>query len=181
MFSGDESRKVVTARATAAGVMSALLGLLALACRGREALSATAVVVRNPGYLVVRSITREADAEHTVRVDLPYAGSGYGFVSDEALLDLTAFDLGGATVLGGRTSIVGEATIWLPLKPDASRRLEDWSARRPGERLGIFLEGRLVAAPQIKTAVGGGMPLAVAGKSEADAVLKRLRAGGAAE
>lgn len=159
---------------------AAALAILAAACRGPEG-KPSAVSVRDPGYLVVRSIAREADSEHTIRVDLPYAGSGYGFASSEALFDLTAFELGGATVLGGRTSIVGEATIWLPLKPDASRRLEDWSARHTGERLGIFLEGRLVAAPQIKSAVGGGMPLAVAGKTEADSVLKRLRAGGAAE
>jgi hypothetical protein len=48
-----------------------------------------------------------------------------------------------------------------------------------GDRLGLWLDGRLVAAPQIKTAVGGGIPLAVASKGEGDAVLARLRNGGA--
>jgi len=137
------------------------------------------VVVRNPDYLVVRSIRREADDEHTTRVALPYSGSGYGFASSSILLDLSAFDLGAVTFAGGRTSIAGEATIWLPLTPEGSRRLEAWSGRHAGDYLGIFLEGRLVAAPQIRNQVGGGIPLRVASKREGDRVLEKLRHGGA--
>jgi hypothetical protein len=137
------------------------------------------VVVRNPDYLVVRTIRREADAEHTMPVDLPEAGGGSGFASTRPLLDMSSFDLGAASFLGGRTSIVGEATIWLPLKPDDSRRLEEWSSKHPGEPLGIFLKGKLVAAPQVRGAIGGGIPLRVASKSEGDQVLEELRAGGA--
>jgi acyl-CoA thioester hydrolase len=116
------------------------------------------VVVRNPDYLVVRSITREADAEHTIRVDLPSSGAGYGFASDAPLLDLTSIELGGVAFAGGRTSIVGEAAIWLPLTPDASRRLEAWSAQHDGDYLGVFLKGKLVAAPRIHGRLGGGIP-----------------------
>ena len=151
------------------------LTLLALAC-GRDA--AAPVVVRNPDYLVARPIQREADAEHTIRVELPYSGAGYGFASDAALLDLNSVVLGGVEFSGGRTSLVGEATLWLPLTPEGSRRLEAWSAAHTGEYLGIFLKGKLVAAPRIKSAIGGGIPLRVASKSEGDLVLKELRAGG---
>ena len=52
-----------------------LVGLLAFAlaawaCHERETKPKT-VVVRNPDYLVVRPIRREADAEHSLLVDLP--------------------------------------------------------------------------------------------------------------
>lgn len=151
---------------------------LAFACRQEEAKPAH-VLVRNPDYLVVRSIEREADAEHTDRVELPYSGAGYGFASGSALLDLNSVDLGGVTFAGGRTSIAGEATIWLPLTPEASRRLEAWSAQHAGGRLGIFLRGRLVAAPEVMSRVGGGIPLRVTSKSEGDLVMRELRNGGA--
>jgi hypothetical protein len=149
--------------------------LPALAC----ARDTPPVAVRNPEYLIARSIRRDADAAHTIRVDLPHAGGGYGFASTEPLFDLTAVDLGRAAFAGGRTSLAGEATIWLPLTAEGNRRLEAWSSRNAGDRLGLWIDGRLVAAPQVKTAVGGGIPLAVASKGEGDAVLARLRNGGA--
>src|SRR4030095_2428976 len=68
--------------------------LFALACARPEA-TATRVVVKNPDYLVVRPIRREADAEHTIPVELPYAGAGYGFASTAALLGADPCELGG--------------------------------------------------------------------------------------
>ncbi len=157
----------------------AALAIQFLACG--EATKPMRVVVRNPEYLVVRSITREADAEHTRPVELPYSGAGYGFASDTVLLDLNAIDLGAATFAGGRTSLVGEAAIWLPLTPEASRRLDAWSAGHAGEYLGIFLKGKLVSAPRITSRIGGGIPLRVRSKTEGDVVLRELRSGGATQ
>ena len=77
--------------------------------------------------------------------------------------------------------MVGEATIWLPLTPEGSRRLEEWSTHAEGDFLGIFLKGKLVAAPQVKSKLSGGIPLRVTSKSEGDSVLKELRSGGATE
>ena len=141
------------------------------------------MVVRNPEYLVVRTITAEPDAAHTLPVELPYAQVRQGFASTEPLLDLSSCEPGGAAFAGGRTSVVGEATIWLPLTPEGSRRLESWSRRpeRAYEYLGIFLRGRLVAAPRVTTPLGGGIPLRVASKSEGDRVLRELRNGGLKE
>lgn len=153
--------------------------LLAFACHEQDTRPAP-VIVRNPDYLVVRPIQREADAEHTARVALPYSGGGYGFASDSALLDLNSVDLGAVMFAGGRTSLAGEATLWLPLTPEASQRLEAWSAKHAGDYLGIFLRGRLVAAPRIENRIGGGIPLRVSSKSEGDLVLRELRGGGAA-
>jgi hypothetical protein len=152
--------------------------LLSLACNQQQQAHIT---VRNPEYLVVRPIRREADAEHTIRVDLPYAGAGYGFASSSVLLDLNSFDLGAAAFAGGRTSIAGEATIWLPLTPEGSRRLEAWSTSPGADYLGIFLKGKLIAAPRVKSRISAGIPLSVASKSEGDSVLKELRNGGATE
>jgi len=138
------------------------------------------VVVRNPEYLVARPIQREADAEHTILVELPYSGAGVGYASDAPLLDLNSIVLEGVEFSGGRTSLAGEATLWLPLKPEASKRLEAWSAQHTGEYLGIFLKGKLVSAPRIQSTISGGIPLRVPSKSEGDVVLKELRNGGAA-
>jgi hypothetical protein len=155
-------------------------GLLAIAChKHKEEAEPARVVVQNPDYLVVRPIKRDADAEHTTRVELPYSGAGYGFASDTALLDLSSINVGAVDFAGGRTSLAGEATLWLPLTPEASQRLEAWSAEHAGEYLGIFLKGKLVAALEIKSRIGGGIPLRVSSKSEGDAVLRELRGGGA--
>jgi hypothetical protein len=153
--------------------------LLICACQKQDAKPAH-VIARNPGYLVVRPIKREADAEHTTRVELPYSGAGYGFASSSVLLDLNSVDLGAVAFAGGRTSIAGEATIWLPLTPEGSRRLAAWSGQHVGDYLGIFLKGKLVAAPRIEAGVVGGLPLRVPGKREGDRVLEELRNGGAA-
>jgi hypothetical protein len=154
-------------------------GLTVLGCQRQE--TAAPVIVRDPSYLVVRPIRREADAEHTIPVDLPDAGAGYGFASTTPLLDLSSFELGRVEYAGGRTSVVGEATIWMPLTPEGSRRLQEWSSSHVGEHLGMFLKGKLVSAPVVRSAVSGGVPLAVPSKSEGDRVLKELRNGGAPE
>jgi preprotein translocase subunit SecD len=154
------------------------LALLVCACQKQDAKPAH-VIARNPGYLVVRPIKREADAEHTARVEIPYSGAGYGFASSSVLLDLNSVDLGAVTYAGGRTSIAGEATIWLPLTPEGSRRLAAWSGQHAGDYLGIFLKGKLVAAPRIEARIGGGIPLRVPSKREGDLVLEELRNGGA--
>ena len=155
--------------------------LLASACSRPQPVAH--VDVRNPEYLVVRTITREADAAHTMPVELPYEQVRQGFASTEPLLDLRSCEPGGATFAGGRTSVVGEATIWLPLTPEGSRRLEDWSRRpeRQYQYLGIFLKGRLIAAPRATSPLSGGIPLRVASKSDGDRVLRELRSGGVAE
>ena len=163
----------------AAGALAMVASaLLVYACQKQDAQPAH-VIVRNPDYLVVRTIKREADVEHTTRVELPYSGAAYGFASSSALLDLNSIDLGAAAFAGGRTSIAGEATIWLPLTPEGSRRLADWSGQHAGDHLGIFLKGKLVAAPLIEARIGGGIPLRVASKREGDLVLAELRNGGA--
>src|SRR5262249_2784964 len=143
---------------------------LALACSKPPA----PIVVRNPEYLVLRPIARLADAEHTIPIELPYAGAGYGFASAAALLDLSAFQPGAAGSSGGRAGVGGEATFGLPLPPEGARRLEEWSsqAKAGGQYLGIFLRGKLIAAPEVRGPVGGGIPLRVANKIEGDRVLR---------
>jgi len=139
------------------------------------------VLIRNPQYLVIRPIARTADAEHTIPVELPYAGAGYGFASATPLADLRSFEPGAAAFAGGRTSVVGEATIWLPLTPEGTRRFEEWSGHPGGQYLGVFLRGKLIAAPEVRSRIGGGIPIRVSSKSEGDRVLRELRAGGVIE
>ena len=97
--------------------VSVAASLLALACGRQEA--PERVAVRNPDYFAARPIQREADAEHTIQVELPYSGAGVGYASDAPLLDLNSIVLEAVEFSGGRTSLAGEATLWLPLKPEA--------------------------------------------------------------
>lgn len=162
------------------GLLAAVVSaLLAFSCA--EEAKRAPVIVRNPDYIVVRPIKRKPDAEHMLRVEFPYAGAGYGYASAAPLLDLNSINIGGVTFAGGRTSVVGEATIWLPLTPEASQRLETWSTQHTGDYLGIFLKGKLVAVPQIKASIGGGIPLRVSSKTEGDLVIRELRSGGATQ
>lgn len=161
-------------RARAVASLSILLAPL-VACDGGRP---RAVVVRDPSYLLVRTIHLERDATHTVPVQLPASGGGFGFASSAPLFDLNAFDLAHAEFAGGRTSVVGEAALWVPLKPEQRPLLAQWLAHDGGDVLGVFVDGRLVAAPHVKDAIGG-IFVPVHGKTEGDAVLARLRRGGA--
>lgn len=157
----------------AAASLLLLLSALA-ACRGGPA---GPVAVRDPNYVVVRPIRREPDAAHTIQVELSMAGGGYGFAASTPLFDMNAFDLGRAEFAGGRTSVVGEASLWVPLKSEERPILAQWVAHDGGEILGIFLDGRLVAAPHVKDAIGG-IFVPVPSKTEGDRILARLRNGG---
>ena len=170
----------VTATGARSGLLAAVVSALLLLSCGKEA-ERSPVAVRNPDYIVVRPIKREPDTEHTLLVEFPYAGAGHGYASAAPLLDLRSINIPGVTFAGGRTSVVGEATLWLPLTPEASQRLETWATEHKGDFLGVFLRGKLVAVPQVKSSFGGGIPLRVASKTEGDLVLKELRNGGAAQ
>ena len=147
--------------------------LVAMACGGRPA---GPVVVRDPSYVVARPVRSIADATHTIPVELP--GGRPGFAAAEPLFDMNSFDLRAAEFAGGRTSVVGEAAIWVPLKPEARPRFADWVGHADGDLLGIFLQGRLVTAPRVKEPIGG-ILVPVKGKTEGDRVLATLRNGGA--
>jgi hypothetical protein len=152
-----------------------VLTLLAAASCGDR--TPAPVVVRDPSYVVVRPIRREPDAEHTIQVDLPMAGGGYGFASAAPLLDMSSFDLARAEFAGGRTSTVGSATIWLPVTAEGNRRLQEWFSRSRGEMLGVYVKHRLVAAPTVN-GVGGGIFIPVPNKADGSVLLKELRNGG---
>jgi len=144
-----------------------------VACGGRPP---GPVAVRDAGYLVARPIQSVGDATHTIQVELPDRRPG--FAATEPLLDMSSFDLRAAEFAGGRTSVVGEASIWVPLKPEARPRFADWVAHADGDVLGIFLRGKLVTAPRVRDPIGG-ILVPVKGKGEGDRVLAELRNGGA--
>jgi hypothetical protein len=153
----------------------ALLAIAAVAVGCVEKTSGP-VVVRDAGYLVARPIRSIGDAAHTIQVDLP--NGRLGFAATEPLIDMNSLDLRAAGFAGGRTSVVGEASIWVPLKPEARPRFADWVAHADGDLLGVFLRGRLVTAPHVKDPIGG-IFVPVKGKAEGDRVLAELRNGGA--
>jgi preprotein translocase subunit SecD len=162
--------------------MTALMLLaVAAACRKAEPPARQPVVVRNADYLVLRSLTREEDAEHKTRVQMPYSGAGYAFAAATPLVDLNGFVLADAHLADGGADLAGGVAILMPLTPEGSRALEAWSTQHTGELLGVFLKGKLVDAPRVQSRISGVIPLRVASQAEAQSVLKELAKGGKSE
>jgi hypothetical protein len=79
------------------------------------------------------------------------------------------FDEGWISTAAVTSSQNGVPAIRFTLKPGGARMLADWSKLHVGEYLAIVLDGRVIAAPQVKEAITGGeVDISVAG-SQADA------------
>lgn len=136
------------------------------------------IAVVNPDYLVLRPVTKNATAGTE-------SGAVYGqtlyFQPSDRLLDLTHFDLRTAAIadrLGPSSS--DTFPLSLSTTPAGSEVLHQWTSAHVGQQLGIFLDGRLIAAPFIESPITDMIILdGDFTKPEAEAVLARLRQGGA--
>lgn len=119
------------------------------------------VVVTNPDYLVVRSLRLESDADHPTRVDLPYAGAGYAFASREKLLDLNDFVLTDVRFMTkdveGRP--LDRPSLLIPLKSLSGQKFSKWTSGHVGLKVGIFLAGKLIEAPEIRSRIDAAIPI----------------------
>lgn len=59
----------------------------------------------------------------------------------------------------------GEPTLYVTLTPDASRRLEAFTAGHVGERVAIFVDGEKVLEPELRDPIANGH-LEITGPSE---------------
>ena len=73
-----------------------------------------------------------------------------------------------------------KTAVALKLTPEGSRILGQWSERNIGSRLGLFLDGTLTDAPEIKSRIDGIIPVGTEfSPQEAAVISARLRRGGA--
>jgi preprotein translocase subunit SecD len=131
------------------------------------------IAVVNADYVVLRPITSTITAGAVG--DSLYGQTLY-FIPSERILDLRHLDLRTAKI----EEQSGRYVVSIRTNPEGDQLVGAWTSANLEKRLGVFLDGRLVEAPVIKSRIAG--MIVIDGdftKSQADAVLARLRRGGA--
>ena len=130
----------------------------------------------NPAYFVVRPVFEAATADATSSA-LVYGRTFY--FSNAKLLDLSDFDFEDPIEQSNKSE-PSKTAVALKLTPEGSRILGQWSERNIGSRLGLFLDGTLTDAPEIKSRIDGIIPVGTEfSPQEAAVISARLRRGGA--
>jgi hypothetical protein len=116
------------------------------------------VAIVKPDFIVLRSQT-----DHSMVIDLRH-------------LDPRTAELAETNGPNGTP----EYGIWIRTTDEGSRRLGRWSRDNIGRQVGIYLDGRLISAPTLSSEVEDAVFIgSIATKAEAEAVMARLRRGGA--
>jgi preprotein translocase subunit SecD len=160
---------------------TALLTLVLLTCNrfadeakgGAQAGAPIKIVDSN--YVVVRPVY---DTAMPGSVTSTVYGHDVWFLPSERILDLRNLDARTAKV---STSPDGTFMVWIETTPEGSKLLGAWTSANLQKHLGIFLDNRLVAAPRIKSKIDGMIVIEDEfTKAQAEAVVARLKRGGAA-
>jgi len=134
------------------------------------------IEIADPDYLILRPVW-PTQARGTVSATAD--GQTVYYVPTQRIMDLRHFDPRTARL---EESGPGTYAVSLSTTADGNRLLGDWTAANLGRQLGVFVGGDLVAAPHIHSritemiVVGGEMT-----RVEAEAVVARMRRGGATE
>ena len=133
------------------------------------------VAIVDPDYLVLRPLSRDASPGATAAVI--YRQTVY-FHEAERILDLRHLDPRTVDVTEGT---LNSHVITIATNEEGDRRLGEWTGNNLERQLGVFLDGRLIVAPVIKSKITGLVVLdGEFSKEEAEAVAARLQRGGAA-
>ena len=134
-----------------------------------------AIPIVQPDYVVLRAVTQES-APGLI------AATAFGrtvyFPATERVLDLRHFDPRTARVDTGPN---GTHVVFIGTTSEGDQLLGAWTEANLERQLGVFVDGRLISAPVIKSKITGGIILdGEFSKAEAEAVVARLLRGGAA-
>ena len=127
-------------------------------------------------YVVVRSVTEAPDADHKIRVPVEtYGDDGLttidGYATEHDLLDTRHYDLANVRL---KRSV--SFMVIVPLTDVGRQVLGDWTSHHVGERLGIYVDGKLVAAPMIHFEVSESFAITWQfSEDEAEQIAERLR------
>jgi preprotein translocase subunit SecD len=156
----------------AAAVLS-LMVMCAFPGNPPEKKQPTAVV--DPDYVILRPVYPSSINGATAStVD----GQTVYFLRAERILDLRNLALKSVNIIATPS---GSYAIGVSTNPDGNRLLRTWTAAHLGKQLGVFVDGRLVSAPFIRTPVDD--MIVIEGdfsKPTAEATAKRIQCGGAA-
>jgi preprotein translocase subunit SecD len=136
------------------------------------------VVIVNPQFIVLRPVSRTAVNANASRAVL--SGDTYYFDASERILDLSQIDPRTASVQE-RAGMEQHYVISIETTADGSAKLREWTSTHLEQQLGVFVDGELISAPFIKSAIDGGFILDGGfSKTEAEGLVARLRRGGSA-
>ncbi|HEV2719965.1 MAG TPA: hypothetical protein VG323_08095 [Thermoanaerobaculia bacterium] len=149
-------------------IASALLFLCA--CAAKPPASHT---VANPDFVVFRAVGTDPSAgSATVSMD----GRTYHFNPAERVVDLREIDADSCRA--ERTPLGGWA-VYGKLTPDGGRKFGQWTLAHINQQLGIFVGGRLISAPFIRSRIDDAFVIEGAfTQAEVEEVVARLRSGG---
>ena len=161
-----------------------LSALLVAACdyrvyraTGEQVTSRNSTPPSDPAYVVARPLFEQSAPAATSTASVN--GETFYF-SSAKLLDLANFDFRNP-ITQQNQGYPERTVIALKLTPEGSHILGAWSERNIGKRLGIFLDGKLIQAPEIKSRIEAVVPIGTDfSREEAASVVARLRRGGAA-
>ncbi len=130
--------------------------------------------VANADYVVLRPL-QQKPFDGALHADL--SGETFYFADRDVILDLRDLDLDSAEVSEAHA---GKYGVRLPTNTPGDEKLKTWTSANVGRQLGIFVGGRLITAPWIRTPISGLVYLDdVFSKDEAAKVVERVKRGGA--
>ena len=150
-----------------------LAALLLVSCDAR--IQKPPIPVSNPDYLVLRPLLTTAAADS---VAATLDGNAMYYRPSECILDLRQLDLRTAQVQKG-SGPVRQYGIWIRTTDDGAKRLGTWTAAHVHQQLGIFVDGRLLAAPTVTSEIREMVVVAGLDQGQAETIARRLRRGGA--
>ena len=129
-------------------------------------------------YLVLRPLAARPTANHNASAQI--YGNAVFYSQHDILLDLRHFDLNSAELQHMNSLNRNVPFISLHTSADGRQRLSEWTEKNVNEGLGIFLDGKLISAPVIRSRIDDVIILdAEFTEAQAKEILERLRKGGA--
>jgi preprotein translocase subunit SecD len=161
--------------------MPALLVLLTVGCDSfvgeaevTEAV-APAVAIVDANYVVLRPVSDRATSNSLAS---SVGDQTVYFDPADSIIDLRHFDPTTAVVEPTRED---DFVVLIATTAEGSKLLGAWTSANLRKQLGVFVDGRLVSAPWVETTITSAMIIdGDFSKPEAEAVLARIRRGGAA-
>jgi len=129
-------------------------------------------------YLVLRPLAARPTASYNGSAQI--YGNAVFYSEHDILLDLRDFDLNSAELQHMNSLNRNVPFISLRTSADGGQRLGEWTEKHVNERLGIFLDGKLISAPVIRSRIDDMIILdSEFTEAQAKEILERLRKGGA--
>jgi preprotein translocase subunit SecD len=131
----------------------------------------TAVV--DPDYVILRPVYRSSITGATPAT---IYGQPVYFLRSERILDLRHLDLKSVAVI---ETPYGSYAISANTNPAGKGLVRAWTSAHLGKQLGVFVDGRLISAPVIRSTIED-IVVTDFSKPAAEAIAARMRCGGAA-